>query len=513
VAQADLSALPRGAWAYWADGDVRRIFAAYRRLAEVSPPRQGLATTDNARFVRYWWEVEPPGFAGERPKWKLYAKGGRFRRWYEAPRHRVNWEDDGREIKQSIVTRYPYLNGKWRWVAKNAAYYGRGGVTYSYLTSGAFSARRLEPGAIFDVAGSSLFPEDPLTLLAVLNSSMAAKLLSVINSTVNFQVGDLAELPVPDAGTEEIRVLAAEAISLRKQMDSWDQTSTDFVAPLDWASAEDQYRAAVGRLADIECRLDAAVCDLYQAPCDANPVKPIEPLDRLELARQWIGYAVGVTLGRWAGEKPADIICAGEKPADIICAGKKPADIICVGKALPRGRVSANGGVTRAGVIGGGVSANGATTANIIEAGAAAQRGGVATRVGAEGVMESLVRLAGETSARQIAAAVGGIDGFLTNHFPGCHSRQYEGRPVIWAFAGRGRTCLLRHDAGDAVVREAIGRVGGSAPEGWRRHIDDGILLNLAPLGAWVADVKLRNSLAIVAADRTAGRYPCSKGH
>src|SRR5207247_1658736 len=83
---------------------------------------------------------------------------GQSRRWYEAPRHRVNWEDDGRAIKAAIVARYPYLRGKWTWVAKNAEWYGRPGVTWSYLTSGRFSARRLEPGANFDVYGYSPFP-------------------------------------------------------------------------------------------------------------------------------------------------------------------------------------------------------------------------------------------------------------------------------------------------------------------------------------------------------------------
>lgn len=85
----------------------------------------------------------------------------------------MNWEDDGREIKQAIVDRYPYLNGQWQWVAKNSAWYGREGITYSYLTSGSFSARKLETGTIFDVAGSSLFPQDSLAILGVLNSRAA----------------------------------------------------------------------------------------------------------------------------------------------------------------------------------------------------------------------------------------------------------------------------------------------------------------------------------------------------
>ncbi len=144
VRQASFAAIPRLAWAYWLAEADRDAFHRLPRLKAIAPPRQGLATTDNARFVRYWWEVtalgvEPVAVATE-GRWRPYVKGGRFRRWHESPRHRVNWEADGREIKAEIVRRYPYLKGAWEWVAKNAAYYGREGLTYSYLTSGRFSA-------------------------------------------------------------------------------------------------------------------------------------------------------------------------------------------------------------------------------------------------------------------------------------------------------------------------------------------------------------------------------------
>ena len=211
VKQAELLAISRGAWVYWLTPEMRRVFHTFPKLGEIAEPRQGLATTDNARFVRYWWEVEPT--RDDAPcraslgRWFPYVKSGRFRRWFESPRHRVNWADDGREIKQSIVERYPYLNGRWEWVAKNSQYYGRSGVTYSYLTAGAFSARLMPAGAIFDVAGSALFPDDPLTVLAVLNSTVARQLLHAVNPTVNFQVGDLAQLPMPCKSDATLRQL------------------------------------------------------------------------------------------------------------------------------------------------------------------------------------------------------------------------------------------------------------------------------------------------------------------
>ncbi len=295
IRQDQMLASPRHAWIYWHTPREIRIFSTLPRLADVALPRQGLATTDNARFVRFWWEVEPTAHhspARATPgKWVAYTKSGRFRRWYEAPRHRVDWLDDGCAIKQSIVERYPYLNGKWEWVAKNTAFYGRGGVTYSYLTSGQFSARRLEAGGIFDVAGSALFPDDPLTMLGVLNSSTARRLLGAINPTVNFQVGDLAQLPVPRSGSAELRQLVSQAIEIQRTLDTFDETTTDFISPMPWKAAEEIWHDLHRRLAKVETRVDRAVASIYQIRPEPDP-PPAQPFDRTELARRWGSCAV-----------------------------------------------------------------------------------------------------------------------------------------------------------------------------------------------------------------------------
>jgi hypothetical protein len=304
VSSAELNRSPRGAWMYWADGVVRRAFRELRPLGEIAPPRQGLATTDNLRFVRYWWEVESPGFGGARGRWIPYAKGGRFCRWFESARHRVDWEDDGRRIKQAIITRYPYLNGQWSWVAKNSAWYGRAGITYSYLTSGKFSARLLEEGTYFDVAGSSLFPEDRLGVLGVLNSSIARTLLGAINPTVNFQVGDLRLLPMPDETPEELRRDVGEAVELGRSRDRGDETSFEFLVPLSIDEAE-----AIGsKLSEIEASIDKTVSDLYGIKSEFIGERR-ESIDLDELEKRRISYALGCYLGRWGNPKRRDWVC------------------------------------------------------------------------------------------------------------------------------------------------------------------------------------------------------------
>lgn len=449
VRQSDLRQMPRGAWTYWASPAVRNVFATFPKLRESAPPRQGLATTDNARFVRYWWEVEPtsseaacratPG------RWFAYAKSGRFRRWYEAPRHRVNWQDDGREIKAEIVRRYPYLNGKWEWVAKNASWYGRpGGVTYSYLTSGRFSARRLEPGCVFDVAGSCVFPPGgPLSLLGILNSSVAAELLGVINPTVNFQVGDLAELPVPRDGCDALAPLVADAIGLQRQLDGFDETTTDFLRP---ATKADGVRSLRERLFEIERQIDSVVAGVYGIATNTEMHRAPTPPDQADLAARCVSYAMGRTLGRWGGEALSEIV-------PLVPASRRLIERV-------KGELSALGGV----------------------------------------------ELVDEAERR-----LNGIGRFIERDFYPWHVAHYARRPVYWGFGNGSRVLMLAHDRADAAsVGAALRRLGGSLPAGWSRHVDDGVAVNLAPLHEWVADLSMRKVLQDVAAELTSGRLSWS---
>jgi hypothetical protein len=447
--QPAIAALPRAAWMYWISPDVRRAFETLPTLAEIAPPRQGLATTDNARFVRYWWEVEAPGFDGPREKWKPYAKGGRFRRWYERARHRVNWEDDGREIKAAIVARYPYLDGQWQWVAKNSAWYGREGITYSYLTSAAFSARRLEAGTIFDVAGSSLFPDDALAVLGVLNSKVARHLLAAINPTVNFQVGDLRQLPMPRSLPDELRNEVSLAIECTRQLDQFDETCMDFVRPEPWVDSNaGDLRSAID---EAESRIHCIVAELYgidEAELEVPQQAEKSPAGgKEELARRWISYALGVWLGRWGNATSGTL------------AMLRP-----LSKKFRRE------------------------------------------------IVRILCEFVGDQPAAEIVAVVAGLERFFARDFHSWHNRLYRDRPVIWALGSAEKIVAVSSLNADAdVMGEAFAALGERLPPGWRRWVDDGVRINLAPLRQWIVDRQLRLSVGEVETDLREGRFRFSQ--
>jgi len=266
--QGDFDAIPGSPWVYWITPGLRKVFETFPKLGEIAQPKHGMSTGDNFRFLRYWWESGPQRISfgcrnaqetkATGKRWFLYMKGGSFRRWYGNQEYVVNYEQLGREM---IVGRECNTVPGFR--HDNPDYYFRRGVTYSYLTSGNFSARLSPGGFIFDVAGSSLFPDDIPLVLAVLNSRFALYALRLINPTVNFQVGDLARLPVPKVSSESLRKLVEEAIALAKADSEEDETTWDFIAPPDWPDGIEKVAERHAQLAEIERQIDEEVYRLY----------------------------------------------------------------------------------------------------------------------------------------------------------------------------------------------------------------------------------------------------------
>ena len=125
----DFHSIPGSPIAYWASDRVREIFKNEESLGKIAEPRQGLATTDNNKFTREWYEVNLKDImfnaknkiiASESgKKWFPYINGGEFRKWAGNQSNIVNWQYDGKEIKNLVCEKYPYLNGNCEFVVKN----------------------------------------------------------------------------------------------------------------------------------------------------------------------------------------------------------------------------------------------------------------------------------------------------------------------------------------------------------------------------------------------------------
>ena len=231
----NFSKIPGSPIAYWVGEAMLKSFEN-PTLGDLAEPRQGLATADNNRFLRLWFEcvqnricynaksTEEAQQSGK--KWFPYNKGGDFRKWYGNNDYVVNWENDGYEIKHIVDD-----NGKLRSRPQNTNYYFRECATWSLNNSTATAFRHKSSGFIFDVNGMSLFSSNYLNyFIGFCNTNISYEILKFINPSISFQAGDIAKLPIiiNDENKEGVEQLVQQNITLSQT--DWDsfETSWDF---------------------------------------------------------------------------------------------------------------------------------------------------------------------------------------------------------------------------------------------------------------------------------------------
>lgn len=193
--------------AYWASDALVESFTKGKRLDAIATPRQGLATSDNGRFLRKWWEVVPSNTSRDcsgrseakqsGSRWFPIIRGGSYRKWWGDYDEVVNWFDDGREMKEAILAKYTYLSTP-DFVIKNQGDYFKPAVSWSKISSSLASFRFAPRGMLFEVAGACLFaePNELRYIQAFCNCSIAEIDLAFMSPTLNFEVGQIGQLPI-----------------------------------------------------------------------------------------------------------------------------------------------------------------------------------------------------------------------------------------------------------------------------------------------------------------------------
>lgn len=228
--------IPGSPVAYWASKLLIDDFKIGKSLGELSKPRQGMATTNNNRFLRQWFEVniERIGFGLESEndtldgyKWFPYNKGGEFRKWYGNNDYIVKFSNKGAEVCNYIDS-HSKVNHTGRIINRDK--YFKPSVSWSKVSSGKIAFRYKNKGFIFDVAGTSIFaPSDKLKqLIGLLNSNTCTEILKCLSPTLNFEVGHISNIPILLFDKSQVISLVEKNISISK--DDWDsfETSWDF---------------------------------------------------------------------------------------------------------------------------------------------------------------------------------------------------------------------------------------------------------------------------------------------
>lgn len=183
--------------AYWASDALLDAFTNKEKLGLFAKPQVGLQTSDNDRFLRYWFECSLGDMSvacnsaesslSLDAKWYPHNKGGSFRKWYGNRDHVIEYAKNGRSLSAAP--------GASR-IKDSIAFLSC--ITYSRITSGQIAFRMQPSGSLFDSAAVAMFPPvcDMKYLLGLLNSSVVATATSFLVPTLNAQPGDIAKLPI-----------------------------------------------------------------------------------------------------------------------------------------------------------------------------------------------------------------------------------------------------------------------------------------------------------------------------
>jgi hypothetical protein len=294
--------VPNTPFCYWVSERIRRLFKELPPFeSDGRTVKQGLATADDFRFVRAWWEVPAErildskqlavgsgriesktekewtedrirAFQGwcrkrteERKGWVPFAKGGEYSPYYSDIHLVVNWEKDGAEMKAFS-----------RSVIRNPDYYFRPGLTWTYRTNVGFSVRVKPAGSIHGHVGHSAFcNKGALALLSWFNSTAVARKLLRLLTTYKWEVGYVQNIVVPQIGYKiqsrlEDKALYAVTIARSKIVSV--ESSICFIVPAllscEGQKLDDRVMACRMQLAEMKKKINRIQTDIDEIAFD-----------------------------------------------------------------------------------------------------------------------------------------------------------------------------------------------------------------------------------------------------
>lgn len=333
---ADFAKIPGSPVAYWISDKVREAFARSNPLQKVGTPRQGVATADNNRFLRLWFEVdwEKIGFgldsveqaAKSGLKWFPHNKGGDFRKWYGNNDFLLNWQDDGYEIRN-------FCDGNGRILSRpqNTEFFFREGVTWSHTSIATLSARYSPVGTTFNCEGPTFFSTSPFLHLGFMASSLSAYLMNIMNPTLHFLVGSVGLLPFDAVSIERVssEVIHCVRACVEIARTDWDsvETSWEFQsAPVlqhkaptvcqSQANADAKCVERFQRMKELEQENNRLFIEAYGLHHELSPEVPEDQItlyrpNREEDIERLVSYAIGCMMGRYSLDKPGLIYAHG----------------------------------------------------------------------------------------------------------------------------------------------------------------------------------------------------------
>ena len=315
---------------FWEDKYLIDSFNKYPPLSKYAKPSRGLSTFNDNKFLRFWFE---PTFKSinfncstledsinSKKKWFPYNKGGSYRKWYGNNEYVVNFYNFGEDIKQT---------GKGSF--SNSDYYFSKGLTWSRISSRYFGVRYHDNGFIIGDAGPSVIVINDnyiFYILGILLSQFSLRIISSLNESMTFQVGDLNRIPilVKEEKKKEIEELVKLNIEISKK--DWDENeiSWDYIKHFSLKSNSNNLKDIYGeyvnfkenefiKMKNNEIKLNKIIYNLYNIT-EEFEIKDdditLNKMNKTDFIKSFISYAIGCMFGRYSLDNEGLQFAGGE---------------------------------------------------------------------------------------------------------------------------------------------------------------------------------------------------------
>lgn len=225
IPQTNFEKIPGSPIAYWVS---ERVISSFEneKLYSYAHSFQGLISGDNDKLLRLWFELCEDSISFDFKSYEAsinnityvpYQKGGSFRRWYGNKDYVLFWNGTGNHLTRART--------------ENRNYYFKNGISWNFLSSGKYACRETDFGNLWDVSGTSFFPNSENQFqffLGLYNSKVIQLFLNLLNPTLNYQVENVLACPVNPSifKLEKIEGLVINSKYISKT--DWDSRETSW---------------------------------------------------------------------------------------------------------------------------------------------------------------------------------------------------------------------------------------------------------------------------------------------
>ena len=219
--------MPDKIYGYWLSEKKRTIFKIAKTFSDFGEARQGLASGDNDRFLRLWFEIDfsktifnaqsKDDVVGNK-KYVPHVKGGSFRKWYGNYDYVIAFDAENYSALLLMGNHLPSRH-----------LYFKPGMTWNDVSTAPFCGRYIKGGCVFDASGPMFFTESIMPFLGYANTNVFQEFANLICQGLHYSTGHIPKIPFIENGKLS-EVGQISKLNVQLSQENWDsfETSWDF---------------------------------------------------------------------------------------------------------------------------------------------------------------------------------------------------------------------------------------------------------------------------------------------